>query len=130
MKHNTIFTSRSSDYQGKKNDTKNQGWPNCSFPKRWWNYNSQHPGKKSTLATNLLNSKPRPPAPSVYYLMTRHETHSLEGPMQSMWQKAPHPSHMVMALKLHEHLSDTCSSPPSPCSEKTSTDSEALPVTA
>lgn len=32
------------------------------------------------------------------YRTTRQETHSLEGPMQSSWQKAPHPLHMIMAF--------------------------------
>lgn len=35
---------------------------------------------------------------SSYYRTTRQETHSLEGPMQSSWQKAPHPLHMIMAF--------------------------------
>lgn len=30
---------------------------------------------------------------------TRHDTHSLEGPMQSSWQKAPQPLHMIMAFR-------------------------------
>ncbi|TNN85111.1 hypothetical protein EYF80_004765 [Liparis tanakae] len=29
---------------------------------------------------------------------TKHDTHSLEGPMQSSWQKAPQPLHTIMAF--------------------------------
>lgn len=43
------------------------------------------------------------------YLTTRHDTHSLEGPMQSSWQKAPQPWHMIMALSRQEHFRATSS---------------------
>ncbi|KAJ8388018.1 hypothetical protein AAFF_G00148090 [Aldrovandia affinis] len=41
---------------------------------------------------------PALPGPGAYYLTTKQETQSLEGPMQSSWQKAPQPWHMIMAL--------------------------------
>lgn len=45
----------------------------------------------------------------IYYLTTRHNTQSLEGPIQSSWQKAPQPLHMIMALRLHEHWNEISS---------------------
>lgn len=43
------------------------------------------------------------PMAIIYYLTTRHNTQSFEGPMQSSWQNAPQPWHMIMAFRLHAH---------------------------
>lgn len=43
------------------------------------------------------------------YRTTRQATQSLDGPMQSSWQKAPQPLHTIMALRRQEHFSSNSS---------------------